>query len=135
MFNTDVATGKLATSSCNGTYSSTGLASAWTASELHLDEEPAQCYLWDVLETCTLAQGQILMNGSAVVKDFILVGYKAENGSEIFFDGSDGQGAGVGERGNNETQTGAANGRMPSGSMGRLAISVVVLVGLQIVAF
>ncbi|KAF2871419.1 carboxypeptidase S1, partial [Massariosphaeria phaeospora] len=70
MFNSDVATGKASSSN----YSSTGLASAFTKSELHLDEEPVLCYVWDVLETCTKEQGMILMSGSAITKDFLLIG-------------------------------------------------------------
>jgi hypothetical protein len=41
---------------------------------LHLEEEPAQCYLWDVFETCTKAEEAILRSGDAIVEDFILVG-------------------------------------------------------------
>ena len=70
MFNKDIATGKV--TSVN--YSSCGSSSAWTESVLHLDEEPAQCYLWDVFETCTKAEELILRSGDAIVEDFILVG-------------------------------------------------------------
>jgi hypothetical protein len=71
MFNTDVATGKIPTTS---DYSSTGRSSAWSPSKLPTANEMAQCYLWDVMETCTKAEKAVLMSGQAVVKDFVLVG-------------------------------------------------------------
>jgi hypothetical protein len=71
MFNKDVATGKVAATS---EYSSTGPSSAFTLSQLPPDDGEAQCYLWDVLETCTAAQGALLRSGNAIVEDFILVG-------------------------------------------------------------
>ncbi|KAH6625182.1 Alpha/Beta hydrolase protein [Boeremia exigua] len=70
MFNNDVATGQ----SSSANYSSCGPSSAWTESLLHSDEEPAQCYLWDVFETCTKAEEAILRSGNAIVENFILVG-------------------------------------------------------------
>jgi hypothetical protein len=73
MFNKDIATGKEPTTS---NYSSTGPSSAWTPSRLPSVAEIGiqQCYLWDVLETCTPAQGAILRSGKAIVEDYILVG-------------------------------------------------------------
>jgi hypothetical protein len=70
MFNTDVATGN---SSSLG-YTSTGLASAWIVSEPISYNKTAQCYLWDVLETCTKQEMGVLYSGKAVVKDYVLVG-------------------------------------------------------------
>lgn len=70
MFNKDVATGQNPAAN----YSSCGSSSAWTESVLYPDEEPVQCYLWDVFETCTKAETAVLRSGTAVVKDFILVG-------------------------------------------------------------
>jgi hypothetical protein len=70
MLNKDVATG---TKSYRG-YSSTGPSSAWSKSEMPHEEPPAQCYLWDVMETCTKEEEVILRSGKAIVRDFILVG-------------------------------------------------------------
>jgi hypothetical protein len=73
MFNRDVATGKeLITSN----YATTGPSEAWTPSRLPSVAEIGipQCYLWDVLETCTPAQGAILLSGKAIVEEYILVG-------------------------------------------------------------
>jgi carboxypeptidase C (cathepsin A) len=90
MFNQDVATGTLDISSVDG-YSSEGVDSAWTddRGKLVVDEEVAKCYVWDVLETCTPEQGKILASGRAITEDFVLVGYKSENGTEVRF--GDGQ--------------------------------------------
>lgn len=77
IFNKDVATGR--ENAAN--YSSCGPSSAWTKSVLRSDEEPAQCYLWDVFETCTKGEAALLRSGNAVVKDFILVGQSDGNSS------------------------------------------------------
>lgn len=71
MFNKDVATGKEDTTR---EYSTTGSSSAFTPSEYHFESEEADCYLWDILETCTQDQKAILRSGKAIVKDFVLVG-------------------------------------------------------------
>jgi hypothetical protein len=75
IFNQDVATGKKPSTS---DYSTSGSSSAWTPSRLPSVDEigKQQCYLRDVLETCTPAQGAVLLSGNAVVKDYILVGVK-----------------------------------------------------------
>jgi hypothetical protein len=72
MFNQDVATGKITSDS---EYSTTGPGSAWSVSKVPRPGK-AQCYLWDVLETCTAAEGAILLSGNAIVKDYVLVGVK-----------------------------------------------------------
>jgi carboxypeptidase C (cathepsin A) len=70
MLGADVATG---TASASG-YVSEGLASAWSESEVAGPGEEAECYVWDILETCTPAQVAVLASGKAITKDFILVG-------------------------------------------------------------
>lgn len=77
LFNKDIATGKEDAAN----HSTCGPSSAWTKSVLHLDEEPAQCYLWDVFETCTRKEAALLRSGNAVVKDFVLVGEAGGNGT------------------------------------------------------
>ncbi|UPX17302.1 uncharacterized protein EKO05_0007668 [Ascochyta rabiei] len=78
MFNKDVATGEVSAVD----YSSCGLSSAWTESVLHVDEAPAQCYLWDVFETCSKAEAAVLLSGNAIVKNFLLVGKIGGNGTD-----------------------------------------------------
>jgi carboxypeptidase C (cathepsin A) len=86
MFNQDVATGTVDILA-EESYSSEGLDSAWTyGDELHLEETDAvNCYVWDVFETCTKEQEKILASGNGITKDFLLVGYVAENGTEVMF--------------------------------------------------
>lgn len=69
MFDTDVSTGTV--SSHN--YSSAGSSSAWSVSEPPRYNKTAQCYVWDVLETCTPEEGEILRSGMGVVRDFVLI--------------------------------------------------------------
>ena len=75
MFNKDVATGNFSSAG----YSSCGPSSAWTESVLHRHEEQAQCYLWDVFETCTKDEEAALRSGSVIVEDFILVAQRGGN--------------------------------------------------------
>jgi hypothetical protein len=75
MFDTDVATGKVSSKY----YSSTGSSSAWSKSELPHEHGPVKCYLWDVMETCTKEEEAALRSGSAVVRDYILVGQESGN--------------------------------------------------------
>lgn len=84
MFNKDVATGKIVDTS----YTSTGLTSAFTKSKLPPSEAGAQCYLWDILETCTKLEKQVLKNGTGIIEDFILVGQKMANGTVVFNNGT-----------------------------------------------
>jgi carboxypeptidase C (cathepsin A) len=84
MFNQDVATGTVDISETQD-YSSEGVDSAWTQDTLHEEEEVAKCYVWDIFETCTPQEGKILASGRAITEDFVLVGYVAENGTEIMF--------------------------------------------------
>jgi hypothetical protein len=133
MFNTDVATGKSAAAG----HSSTGLGSAFTKSETPPPEEQAQCYLWDVLETCTGSQKQILRNGTAVVENFILVGQKESNGSVVFFNGTHGGESGTASSPPSSANTivSAASALTTSGSIGTVFLSVALFVALQTALF
>ena len=133
MFNTDVATGKTPAAG----YTTKGPSSAFTKSEVPAQEGQAPCYLWDVMETCTLGQKQILKNGTAIVEDFILVGYKQANGSEVFYNGTNGGNGGMGsstsEPGN--TKSGAASSITAYGATGTFLLCAAALAGLQAAFF
>ena len=124
MFNTDVATGKKAAAG----YSTTGAISAFTHSEVLTEEKKVQCYVWDVLETCTTVQKQILKNGSAIVENFILVGYKQAGGSDIFYNGTNGGGSGT-------KPSGPTKNIAASGTISTCLLSAAVLVALQAALF
>lgn len=73
----DVATGTRG----DGGYVSEGGNSAWSESAVPGEQGRAKCYLWDVLETCTVDEEGVLYSGRAVVRDYILVGVEGGNGT------------------------------------------------------
>jgi carboxypeptidase D len=75
MFNRDVATGKVDTTAGK----ECGYATKGVASVAHVRNQVpvypvSECYLWDIFETCTKGQTERLRNGTAVVKDWVVVG-------------------------------------------------------------
>ena len=50
---------------------------------------PSVCYMWNVAGTCTKEQMMMLANGTAIMQDYIFVGYSVANGSEIFLNGTE----------------------------------------------
>jgi hypothetical protein len=133
MFSKDVATGK---NSAIGS-STMGPNSAFTKSKVPPAEGLPSCYLWDVLETCTKVQKEILQNGSAIVEDFILVGYKQPNGSEVLFNGTNagGSGNGVSPSAPGSTTSSAAVSIMAPCTVAKFLLSAAALVGLQAILF
>ncbi|PVH99788.1 alpha/beta-hydrolase, partial [Periconia macrospinosa] len=81
MFGKDVATGMV---DVCGKYSTEGAQTAWTESEVHNDERKVGCYVWDIMETCTAEEVELLKSGEAVTRDFVLVG-KRVDGREVLF--------------------------------------------------
>ncbi|KAK3306266.1 Alpha/Beta hydrolase protein [Chaetomium strumarium] len=86
MFNKDVATGGISTAKCRGkVYSTTGPGDvSGILNELPSHPEP-ECYLWDIFQTCTPLQTEMLRNGTAVLKDFIMIGYTLPNGAVHYY--------------------------------------------------
>jgi carboxypeptidase D len=86
MFNTDVASGKIHTNTgCSSGYSTTGPANVNHILN-NLKKQPvSECYVWDIAETCSPTQTELLRDGKAIVKDFIMVGYNAANGTAIHY--------------------------------------------------
>jgi hypothetical protein len=74
MFDKDVATGSVATNgNASYGYSSTGPESSFGIKNVLPTSPKNECYLWDVVVTCTEEEVSALRNGTAKVKDFILV--------------------------------------------------------------
>jgi len=74
MFDKDVATGSTDTSgNASQEYSSTGPQSSFGIKNLLPEGPKNECYLWDAVVTCTEEEVVALRDGTAVVKDFILV--------------------------------------------------------------
>jgi hypothetical protein len=100
LFNRDVATGQTSTapSSNSSTYATTGNSSALISigAPIKYESDAPSCYLWDIMETCTPTQAQLFKNGSAITKDFILVGYTLKDGTKVFYNQTRGFGGGEG---------------------------------------
>jgi hypothetical protein len=71
MFGKDVATGKVAAST---TYSTTGPSSSFHIKNVLPTSPPPICYLWFAPDTCTAEQLEWLADGTAIIKDFVLIG-------------------------------------------------------------
>jgi hypothetical protein len=71
MFDRDIATGGIDT--LDGSYSSTGPESSFGIKNKLPPSPKSQCYVWDAVNTCTADELKALADGTAIVKDFILV--------------------------------------------------------------
>lgn len=81
MFDKDVATGEVSTSD---DYSSSGPSSVADVTNEVTPGHERYCYLWDMLETCVPDEYTMVMSGSAIIKDYILLGYTAPNGTNVY---------------------------------------------------
>ena len=72
LFNLDIATGKQNTAD-NGTYSTTGLADTWSVKNVPAKSDPPVCYSYNPSSTCTDDQLEAIIDGSAVIRDYILI--------------------------------------------------------------
>ncbi|KAJ6569504.1 Alpha/Beta hydrolase protein [Mycena capillaripes] len=92
----DIATGHLVTTNTN--YCTAGPSSSFGIKNAVPPPPTPLCYVWDVLETCTAAQTALLANGSAVVREFIMVGYKRPDGTEVLYAAGGGNSSSTGGR-------------------------------------
>jgi hypothetical protein len=83
MFNKDVATGKTPTNKC--TSSTRGPVSVANVSNKAPHHPVSECYLWDIFETCTASQTAMIKNGTAIMKDFVMTGYKKADGTSVLY--------------------------------------------------
>lgn len=86
MFDTDVATGVTRTSNEKGcaTYSSTGLQSVANITNKLPNHPQSECYTWDQFETCTDSQIAMLRDGTAITRDYVMIGYETANGTVYY---------------------------------------------------
>lgn len=73
MFNKDIATGQVSTID-NDTYSSEGPASTWHIKNKVPESPKPVCYVLALDATCTEDQKKSVIDGSAVIKDYVVVG-------------------------------------------------------------
>jgi len=85
MSDVDVATGKVPSTGGDSTYSTTGPASVFDIKNELPDHPPPQCYFWDIMETCTPTQTQQFNNGTAIMENFIMIGYVSNDGTAIYY--------------------------------------------------
>jgi carboxypeptidase D len=86
MFNKDVATGKLCTAKGQGeVYSTTGPGDVSGVMNPLPSHPKPECYLWDIFQTCTASQTEMLRNGTAVMKDYVMIGYQLPNGTVHYY--------------------------------------------------
>jgi hypothetical protein len=80
MFNKDIATGKVGTAG-KDVYSSKGPASSFQFKNQKPEAPRPECYVWNI-QSCTSEQRRALDNGTAIVKNYIVVGIE-EVGDQI----------------------------------------------------
>ena len=144
MFNKDVATGKEKTDSTTS-YSSLGPASIFSIKNKVTPPAERYCYLWDMLETCTPEEKDIVASGRAIVKDFILLGYTAVNGTAVYYSKAAGTGAALSDTGNATSEgsnTTPGSGQTPTSSAAgrgvhlqdvwQVLLPLMMVVGLQV---
>jgi hypothetical protein len=83
MFHKDIATGDIAISE-SANYSTTGPSSSFQIKNAMPDNPPNICYTYMATTTCTTAQLARLQNGTAVVEDFVVVGYEDGSGVVLY---------------------------------------------------
>ncbi|RFU78906.1 carboxypeptidase s1 a [Trichoderma arundinaceum] len=82
MAGADIATGQFL---AGANYSTVGPRSSFSIKNTVPQPPEPLCYTWDIMETCTPSQTALLTNGSAIVRDFIMVGYTLPNGTEVIY--------------------------------------------------
>lgn len=80
LFNKDIATGAVSTAG-DSQYSTKGPASSFGFKDKAPPSPEPECYIWS-LSTCTNEQYNALLDGTAIVKDFIVTGI--DRGSSTF---------------------------------------------------
>ncbi|KAI1149593.1 carboxypeptidase S1 [Nemania diffusa] len=88
--NLDLATGTVDTAANPG-YATNGTADTWAIKNENLPDPVHYCYLWDVEDTCTDAQIQSILDGSAVIVSGVL---QDANSTQLFPELFNGTGAG-----------------------------------------
>ena len=93
--NKDIATGNVSTTD-NKTYSSTGTTSTWQIKNEVPDSPAPTCYVRALLASCTEDQIAAVVNGTALVRDWIVI----DNNTATLSNGTVGHGTTSGDRPN-----------------------------------
>ncbi|KAK4118314.1 alpha/beta-hydrolase [Parathielavia appendiculata] len=82
MFDRDVATGRVSTAEpCGHAYSTDGPDNVFNVTNAVPSQHAPECYLWAIFLTCDPTQTEMLRNGTAILKDYIMIGYHKADGS------------------------------------------------------
>lgn len=84
MTNLDVSIGKISTTKVKD-YHTNGPSNIFNHKNKLPTYPAAQCYLWDILETCTPDQGAAFSAGTAITKDFIMIGTVGADGKKHLY--------------------------------------------------
>jgi carboxypeptidase D len=86
MFDRDVATGKISTAwPFSLIYATVGPDNVDNVANAVPVQHPAECYLWAIALTCTREQTEMLRSGTAILKDYIMIGYEKADGSIHYY--------------------------------------------------
>lgn len=107
--NRDIATGTISTTD-NETYSSTGTSSTWQFKNTVPDSPAPTCYVRALLSTCTDDQVAAVVNGTALIHDWIVI----DNNTATLTNGTAGNSSSSGDR--PSTPSSSASSGIPGGS-------------------
>jgi carboxypeptidase D len=86
MFDKDIATGTTTTANPAGSeYSTSGPDNVFNVTNVVPSHPVSECYLWAIFLTCTQVQTEMLRNGTAILQDYIMIGYEVENGTIHYY--------------------------------------------------
>ncbi len=111
IFGNDIATGNISTNS-NQTYSSQGPSSSFQFKNVAPESPKAQCYILNLPGTCTADQQDSVLNGSALVHDYIVI----DANTTYLFPGLNGTGGSNGTSGNGAGGSGTSGKGNVSGT-------------------
>lgn len=100
----DVATGDIAITE-NRTYSSTGTVSTWHTKDEVPDSPAPTCYVLALLSSCTQDQQAAVLNGTALVRNWIVI----DNNTAALVDGFTSNGTSSGDHPSGTPSTGGPN--------------------------
>ena len=133
LFNKDIATGD---TTLSDTYATTGMASTWSTKDKVLESEQSFCYTYALSSTCTDDQIQSVIDGTAVIQDYIVI----DNYTSQLFPGIAAQAniSSSGGSGGNGTSGGSGSGSGSGGSdntANTAAPSLLLLLGATAILF
>jgi carboxypeptidase C (cathepsin A) len=113
LFNKDIATGKIDVAA-NASFSTTGPSDTWARKDTVPESPQPTCYTYNLLSTCTEDQYDAVVNGQALIHDYIVI----DNNTSGLFPGISSNSSGNGNGGGSASSSGS-----PSGTASGTAVS------------